>query len=47
MLRVFEYWELRNMLPSRREEVTGGCKKLHKEDNIKMNIKWMTWDGMD
>jgi hypothetical protein len=29
---MFENWELRNILPSRREEVTGGWKKLHNEE---------------
>jgi hypothetical protein len=32
VLRRFENWELRNVLPSRREVVTGGWKKLHNEE---------------
>jgi hypothetical protein len=52
---VFENGVLRRMLGPKREEVAGGCRKLHNEEihnfytspNITTVIKSRGWDGWD
>jgi hypothetical protein len=49
-LRVFGSRVVRRIFGSKRDEMTGGWRKLHKEewvDNIKMVLGEIGWGGMD
>jgi hypothetical protein len=47
---VFENRALRRIFGSKRDEVNGGCRKLHNEElhnNIKMDLREIGCGGMD